>query len=110
VVHCFIVAFLPLFIPALSLYTHFIWVHIVVAISILFTTPLAFLPGLKKHGLTWIIGVAMIGIFFIFLGFVMDEKYSEQVTHGISILGSLCLVFAHYKNLQHSRRHLHQCC
>jgi hypothetical protein len=38
------------------------------------------------------------------------------MSHGISIFGSLFLVFAHAKNIQHSHRHRHthghspQCC
>ena len=107
VVHCILVAFLPLFFPMISTYTHSTWVHIIVAAIILFTSPLAFIPGYKKHGLTWIVGTALSGLFFIFMGIVMEGKVSDQMSHGISICGSLLLVFAHGKNLQHSHRHSH---
>ncbi|HXH32095.1 MAG TPA: MerC domain-containing protein [Bacteriovoracaceae bacterium] len=110
VVHCIMVAFLPFFFPAISVYTHSTWVHVIVGIIILFTSPLAFIPGYRKHGLTWIIGVAFSGLFLILLGILLEEQVSEQVSHGVSILGSLILVVAHVKNIQHSHRHQHQCC
>ena len=110
VVHCIIVAFLPLFFPALAIYTHQGWMHLAVGSVILFTSPLAFVPGFKKHGLSWIIATAVTGLVFILLGVLAEDHYSEQVSHGISILGSVILVFAHAKNLQHSHRHQHQCC
>lgn len=110
VVHCILVAFLPLFFPAIAVYTHSSWVHVTVAGIIIFTSPLAFVPGYKKHGLTWIFKTAIAGLFFIFLGIAMEDKVSDQVSHGVSILGSLLLVFAHGKNIQHSHRHQHQCC
>lgn len=110
VIHCVVVAFLPLFFPAIDLYTHTTWVHIAVGITILLTSPLAFVPGYKKHGLTWILGTAVSGLFFILMGVLLEDKVSDQVSHSVSILGSLCLVFAHAKNLQHSHKHHHQCC
>lgn len=76
----------------------------------MFTTPFAFVPGLKKHGLTWIFALALLGLFLVGLGFVLEEKVSEQMSHGITIVGSILLVIAHAKNIQHSHRHKHQCC
>lgn len=105
VVHCILVAFIPLFFPVVSFYAHNSWVHIVVAAIILFTTPLAFLPGYRKHGLSWIILTAFAGLLLVFLGIAVEDKVSDQLSHGISICGSLLLVFAHAKNLQHSHRH-----
>ena len=110
VLHCILVAFLPLFIPAIAVYTHETWIHVVVAVIILFTSPLAFIPGYRKHGLTWILGTAVSGLFFILLGILLEGRFSDPITHGISIVGSVFLVFAHVKNLQHSHRHHHQCC
>lgn len=110
VVHCILVAFMPLIFPAIAAYTHSTWVHIVVGIIILFTSPLAFIPGYRKHGLTWILSTAVGGMFLILLGILLEGRFSDQVTHGISIIGSLFLVLAHVKNIQHSHRHHYQCC
>jgi len=111
VIHCVVVAFIPLIIPAFAFYAHNPWVHIVTGLLVLFTTPLAFIPGLKKHGLNWIMLIALLGLFLMVLGISAEKlQYSELLSHGISILGSLCLVFAHIKNIQHSRKHHHQCC
>jgi hypothetical protein len=110
VVHCIGVAFLPLFFPILETYTHSSWVHIIVGGLILLTSPLAFIPGYKKHGLTWIIGLAIIGLIFVLSGVLLENHVSDKVSHATSIFGSVLLVLAHAKNLQHSQRHQHQCC
>lgn len=110
VVHCILVAFMPLIFPAIAAYTHSTWVHVVVGIIILFTSPLAFIPGYRKHGLTWILTTAVGGMFLILMGILLEGRFSDQVTHGISIVGSLFLVLAHVKNIQHSHRHHYQCC
>lgn len=110
VVHCILVAFMPLIFPAIAAYTHSTWIHIVVGIIILFTSPLAFIPGYRKHGLTWILSTAVGGMFLILLGILLEGRFSDQITHGISIVGSLFLVLAHVKNIQHSHRHHYQCC
>lgn len=110
VAHCILVAFFPLIFPAFSVYTHSSWIHIVVGLIILFTSPLAFIPGYKKHGLTWIISTAIAGLVLILSGVLLEGHTSDQMSHGISILGSMILVFSHAKNLQHSHRHQHQCC
>ncbi len=111
VIHCVTVALIPLFFPALTQLTHQPWIHYIVGLSILVTSPLAFVPGFKKHGLSWIIILALGGLVFIVSGMVL-EKFAdfEQLTHGSSILGSLMLVTAHFKNLQHWHRSQHQCC
>jgi hypothetical protein len=101
---------MPVVFPTISAYTHATWIHIVVAVVILLTSPLAFIPGYKKHGLSWIIISAMGGLGLIFMGVLIEGSVSDQISHGISILGSLLLVFSHAKNIQHSHRHKHQCC
>jgi hypothetical protein len=110
VVHCVAVAFLPFFFPAIAAYTHSTWVHIIVGVIILFTSPLAFVPGYKKHGLSWIVSTAFAGLFLILMGILLEGKVSDQISHMVSIVGSLVLVIAHVKNIQHSHRHRHQCC
>ncbi|MGE3610043.1 MAG: MerC domain-containing protein [Bacteriovoracaceae bacterium] len=111
VLHCITVAFLPLFFPAITAYTHQTWVHIIVGVLVLFTSPLAFIPGYRKHGISWIIICALFGLTFILLGIISERFFSDQISHSISILGSVFLVFAHGKNIQHSHRHHHhQCC
>ena len=110
VAHCILVAFVPMVFPAISAYTHSTWIHVVVGMIILLTSPLAFVPGYKKHGLTWILATAIGGMMLILFGILTEGQISDQLSHGISILGSILLVFSHAKNLQHSHRHKHQCC
>jgi len=110
VLHCLLVAFLPLVFPMLSEMFHSTWVHIIGASLILVTTPLAFVPGYRKHGITWILVVAVFGVLFILSGVVLEEKVSDVLSHSISIFGSALLLIGHAKNIQHSHRHKHQCC
>lgn len=116
VIHCVMVAFAPLFFPFVRNFFDSSWVHVVMATIILFTSPLAFVPGYRKHGITWILKSAMVGLMLVFMGILLEDKVSDQVSHGISICGSLFLVFAHAKNLQHTHRHSQlkgdqqQCC
>ncbi len=85
-------------------------VHVVVGIIILMTSPLAFIPGYKKHGLSWIMISALTGLVFILSGILIEGWLSEQFSHGISIMGSIVLVFSHVKNIQHSNRYKNECC
>ncbi|HLW58172.1 MAG TPA: MerC domain-containing protein [Bacteriovoracaceae bacterium] len=110
VIHCIFVAFIPLIFPAINYFTHLDWIHGAVAASLLITTPMAFYPGFKKHGLTWIIILACLGITIILLGMALEGKTSVIVSHSASIVGSILLVTAHFKNIQHSHKHHHQCC
>ena len=114
VIHCLLVAFVPFFFPFVRQYTHSSLVHVAVLASLLITTPFAFIPGYKKHGLTWILGTALAGLILVVLGLAIEGTVSDQVSHGISICGSLFLVLGHGKNIQHSHRHPHhaehQCC
>jgi hypothetical protein len=55
--------------------------------------------------------MALIGLLLVILSVIIEGKVSDQLSHGISICGSLFLVFAHAKNIQHSHRHVqHPCC
>lgn len=110
VVHCILVAFIPLIFPALHYFVHLDWIHGAVAASLLITTPMAFYPGFKKHGLTWILILASFGVIVILSGMILENKTTEVISHSVSIIGSLLLVAAHLKNLKHSRKHHHQCC
>lgn len=107
-IHCVAVVFLPLLIPALALFVHTPWVHRVFAVFILVITPMAFIPGYRRHGLNRIIIQAYIGVGLILLGVFTDGLLSEEVSHGLSILGSLNLVMAHVQNIRHSHRA--RCC
>jgi hypothetical protein len=83
VLHCLAVAFLPFFFPALKAFTHQTWVHIATALT---------------------------GLLLVFSGILLERIVTDQISHGVSIVGSLMLVYAHAKNLLHTHRHHHQCC
>lgn len=107
-IHCIAVVFLPLLIPALALAVHTPWIHRTFALIILVVTPLAFIPGYRRHGLNRILVKAYLGVGFILLGVFSDGLVSEYTSHGFSVIGSLALVLAHLENIRHSRTS--RCC
>jgi len=110
IVHCIAVVFLPLMLPAVEMMVHSPWVHRIFAIIIIFTSPLAFIPGYRRHGLHRVLFFAMAGLTLILMGIFLDGAISEYVTHSMSILGSASLVYAHIKNLRHAHKHEHDHC
>ncbi len=109
ILHCFAVVFIPLLLPALNLVTHSPWFHRIFAVLIIFTTPLAFIPGYRRHGLHRVLAFALIGVSLILLGVFLDGSVEEWLSHGISIVGSVLLVSAHIFNLRHAQKHKHCC-
>lgn len=107
-IHCILVFFLPLLVPAMALFIHTPWIHRFFAVFILVVTPLAFIPGYRRHGMRRVMVRAYIGIGFILMGVFFDGHTSEVFSHGLSIIGSILLVTAHLQNIRHSRRK--HCC
>ncbi|MFY7992210.1 MAG: MerC domain-containing protein [Bacteriovoracaceae bacterium] len=106
IVHCIGLAILPALLPTLG---HLgIEFHLFMSILILVTSPLAFIPGYKKHGVSMVIMWAMAGLSMILLGTFMEEKFPEWLSHSVTIVGSITLVYAHFLNIKHSR-HNHCC-
>jgi hypothetical protein len=106
IVHCIGLAILPALLPAVE---HLgIEFHLGMAVLIMITSPLAFIPGYKKHGISMVIMWAMAGLALILLGTFMETKFPEWISHSVTISGSITLVYAHYLNIKHSRHH--HCC
>jgi hypothetical protein len=109
IIHCFAVVILPLLLPAVEMLVHSPWVHRVFATLVIFTTPLAFLPGYRRHGLHRVLILAVAGLCLVLVGVAMDGQVDEFLSHATSIVGSMLLVSAHVWNLKHSHRH-QKCC
>jgi len=109
IVHCFAVVILPLLLPAVEMLVHSPWVHRVFATLVIFTTPLAFLPGYRRHGLQRVLVLAIAGLALVLMGVVLDGQVEELMSHSVSIAGSVLLVSAHLWNLKHSHQHK-KCC
>jgi hypothetical protein len=107
IVHCAGLLVLPLLLPALGALFHSPWIHRTFAVFILVITPMAFMPGYRRHGMTRVLVQAGIGIALVLTGVATDGLFSELTTHLCSVAGSVMLVSAHVQNLHHSRR---SCC
>ena len=106
-VHCVGLLVIPFLLPALGAFFHSPWVHRFFAAFILIVTPMAFMPGYRRHGMSRVLVQAGLGIAFILAGVATDGVLPELASHGFSVVGSLMLVGAHVQNLRHSRR---SCC
>jgi hypothetical protein len=104
IIHCFAVVILPLMLPAVEMFVHSPWVHRVFAVLVITTTPLAFIPGYRRHGLPHVLFSAVAGLVLILSGVFLDGRINEVLSHGVSILGSILLVSAHILNIRYSRR------
>lgn len=107
--HCVAVVLLPLLLPALGTYFHSPWIHQTFAALVLIITPMAFMPGYRRHGLTRVLVLAWAGVAFVLAGVFSDGKLPEITSHGLSIMGSCFLVSGHLLNLRHSRKAA-RCC
>lgn len=106
-------------IPAVEIFVHNGWFHRIFATLVVITTPLAFIPGYRRHKLQRVLGCAVAGLVLVILGALLDGQLNEVFTHGISISGSLLLVSAHVLNIRYSRQfhpvkhthsHTEKCC
>ncbi len=119
IIHCFAVVILPLMLPAVEMFVHSPWVHRIFAALVITTTPLAFIPGYRSHGLKHVLALAVVGLVMILSGVFIDGHVSEWLSHATSIVGSLLLVSAHVFNIRYSRKfhpvrhkhsHAEKCC
>lgn len=119
IIHCFAVVILPLMLPAIEIFVHSPWVHRIFAVLVITTTPLAFIPGYRSHGVRQVLGMAVLGLTMILSGVLIDGRVAELISHSISIIGSLLLVTAHVFNIRYSRKfrpvkhvhsHTENCC
>lgn len=103
IVHCIGLAILPALLPAMEhMGAEF---HYGMAILILLTSPIAFIPGYRKHGVGLVLLWAICGITLVILGTLFDGFIVEWMSHSIVISGSITLVCAHYMNIKHSKHH-----
>lgn len=109
IVHCVLVALVPLLLPAAELLVHSPWVHRLFALFVMVSTPLAFIPGYRRHGVNRVLIQAGVGLILVMAGVFQDGIWSEVLTHSVSILGSVLLVWAHILNIRHSHKH-QNCC
>jgi hypothetical protein len=102
--HCVVVVVLPLLLPALGTFFHSPWIHQTFAGLVLIITPMAFMPGYRRHGLSRVLVMAWTGVALVLAGVLSDGKLPEITSHSLSIMGSGFLVTAHLLNLRHSRK------
>lgn len=109
ILHCVLVGLLPLVIPALGLFMHTPWVHRLFALFVMVSTPLAFLPNFRRHGMNRVLIQAALGLVLVMTGVFQDGLWPELLTHGLSVAGSALLVWAHWLNLRHAQKNA-ACC
>lgn len=101
-VHCLLMPILLLSFPALSAqFDHTEHdVHLYFGILVFLSAAFAMFPHCKKSGRKDILLIASMGVFFVIAGFTIGHEVSEIVEHILTIIGSILLVTAHYKNIK----------
>lgn len=76
------------------------YTHIIMILIIWPTALLAFVPAYKHHKKKWIPALAVLGLALITSSLFIHDHDHEQAYWelGLSVLGSLILVYAHYQN------------
>ena len=106
-VHCLLVGLLPFALPLMDTFFHSPWFHILFVAMVVFITPMAFGHHFQRHGFSFVIKLALVGVAGILTGAALEPVSSELVSHGVSMFGSFFLVSAHVLNLRHQRKHKH---
>jgi len=83
--------------------------HLVFAIVLLGVGGLAFLNGYRRHGQIQPLFAGVFGTLLLFLGaFAVFPSLGEAGEHGLTIAGTVVLLWAHFKNRQGLKhRHVH---
>lgn len=105
-VHCICIVFLPLIFPVLVSLIHNIWVHIIFILFVVGLFPLAFIPGYRTHKSRMVLATAFVATIFLLSGILTEAYVSELMSHGLSIIGSVLIMIAHFQNIRLQKR----CC
>jgi hypothetical protein len=109
-IHCIA---LPLLLTALpwlaSSFTHNEHVHLIFAAFVLPVGVLALASGYRKHHQAWIFFWGLSGLLCIGTAVLAEAQLGETLEHGLSMLGSIQLVLAHYHNLRAQHIHAEGC-
>ncbi len=98
-IQCAIAPILLSIAPIIPKWAHFghgwLWISIILIIAIW-----SIGRGFQKHGNKKVIVFAVVGIGFLFIGNLVEEKISIIIESIIFVSGGLMLTFAHWKNYQ----------
>lgn len=102
IVHCLLMPFLLLAFPAFfSQLDHSEPnLHLIFGILVLTSAAVVIFPHCKKAGRKDIIAIVLTGVLFIITGFSIGHGISELAEQIFTIIGSLILIFGHYKNMK----------
>lgn len=75
-------------------------IHEIFALIVVSSILIAVYPTCRKHGHKDIIFIALAGVTLIIGSIFLHDFMSENITHGLTILGSIFLICAHVKNMK----------
>ena len=109
-IHCLALPLLVAALPWLAgTFGHNEHVHLIFATFVLPVGLLALASGYRKHQQAWIFWWGFSGLVCIGTAVMAESQLGENLEHGLSILGSVQLVLAHYHNLRSQRVHSGSC-
>ena len=99
-IHCIITALMIVGLPLLghSFLSHEL-VHDIFAVVVVITVVIAVYPHCHRHGHKDIVAFAIFGAGLVLSGVILHESIKLPADI-LTILGSLCLIFAHVRNIK----------
>jgi hypothetical protein len=75
-------------------------IHEIFAVIVVASILIAVYPTCRKHGHKDIITIALAGVSLVLSAVFMHDLMSENVSHGLTVLGSIFLIWAHVRNMK----------
>lgn len=98
-IHCIATPFVVFALPFLSHSFHHPLFHIVIALLVVPMGLWAFIRGYKRHGKKHILVLGSLGLIIITSGALLPHEVIHFLGHTtITVIGSVCLIFAHWLN------------
>jgi len=108
-VHCVTLPVLLLALPAMAGLGHdgHHWLHLVLAVVLVPLAAASLVPGYLRHRRSAVMIPGALGVLTILCGAFLEVRLGETLATGLTIAGSLCLVYAHWLNLSAGRAFAH---
>lgn len=101
IIHCLALPFMILAIPAISHYGETERFHTLMIFLVTLSAGLAFIPGYLRHKDKKLIIKVFISLILIVGGIVLGHQFGELTERVITSIGSILLIYCHYKNINH---------
>lgn len=100
-VHCMALPFVFMFIPAVSSFSESDSFHTIMVFLVTLTAAVSFIPGYLRHKDKKLVVKVSVGLILVVLGIVLGHDLGVVYERIITSIGSLILVYSHFRNIRH---------